>query len=364
MAEQTQDSTFRVCHANFWSIIGQVDSQSRPFAVFRVLNVGGNANASSGNAVQYGVSASNSNNALSNANANIGSRLTFQELQKITVIPTLPKGRKQESIQSVSVAFNVTTQKKHKGAFMRNRINNCFETICSMPILEQASEQACRPRNTTIEVMEFRKNKEQLLRQLQQDLITHRFEPSDYKTYYKNERGKNRLIADLPLYPDRIVHCAIAIAIEDRLNRTLIDQTHASIKNHGTHTAIMDVRKHLYRDPRIQYVLSMDIDQYYASIKVPNVKKMLREYIKDNELLNLMDRIIDGYSRTNYPGIALGNRLSPLLANLYLSPLDHYLKENLHVHIMERYMDNYFIFGYSKKWLHHIRSETESCLGI
>ena len=209
----------------------------------------------------------------------------------------------------------------------------------------------------------FLESKDRLLSELQQSLINHEFKSSDYNIYTKMERGKNRLIADLPLYPDRIVHCAVAMVIEDDLNRTLIHQTHASIKGHGTHTAMMDVRKNIHNDPKLKYCLSMDIHHCYASIPPERIKLMFRDYIKDAEMLDLIDIIIDSYTRTGYPGIALGGRLSPLMANLYLSPLDHYLKEVRHVHVMERYMDNYFILGYSKPWLHSIRKDIIANLG-
>lgn len=306
-----------------------------PVAVFRVLNVGGNSNTNASNSVQYGLSYANANNDASNSNSNLGSRLFF--IDKITVIPTLPNGR--------------------GGAFMRHRLKDCYSALCTMAVLEQASDEACEPRKKTLEVAQYNEHKDSLLAQLQDDLINHRVKLSPYHMYYKMERGKRRLIADLPLYPDRVLHCAIAIIIEDRLNRTLIYQTHASIKGHGTHTAIMDVRRHLHNDPKIRYCLSVDIDQCYASIPPERIKLMFRDYIKDNEFLFLLDRIIDNYNATGYSGIALGGRLSPLMANLYLSDLDHHLKETMHVHILVRYMDNYFVFGYSVEWLEQIRTE-------
>ena len=52
-----------------------------------------------------------------------------------------------------------------------------------------------------------------------------------------NERGTERLVADLPLYPDRILHWAICLAAEDDLNRKLIAQTYASIPGRGYHQA-------------------------------------------------------------------------------------------------------------------------------
>jgi hypothetical protein len=120
---------------------------------------------------------------------------------------------------------------------------------------------------------------------------------------------------------------------------------------------MMDARRHLHNDPKLCYCYIGDIDQFFARIPPMRVKLMLRDYIKDNELLFLLDRIIDNYNKTGYDGIALGGRLSALFANLYLSDLDHYLKEKLHVHVMERYMDNYFIFGYSVAWLEQIHKE-------
>ena len=306
--------------------------------------------------MQYGLSYANANNDVSNSNSNLGSRLFF--IDKITVIPTLPNGRTSEIITPRSVGYNPKTWINNKGgAFMRHRLKDCYSALCTMAVLEQASDEACEPRKKTLEVAQYNEHKDSLLAQLQDDLINHRVKLSPYHMYYKMERGKRRLIADLPLYPDRVLHCAVAIIIEDRLNRTLIYQTHASIKGHGTHTAMMDVRRHLHNDPKIRYCLSVDIDQCYASIPPERIKLMFRGYIKDNEFLFLLDRIIDNYNATGYTGIALGGRLSPLMANLYLSDLDHHLKEKMHVHILVRYMDNYFVFGYSVEWLEQIRTE-------
>ena len=331
-------------------------------ALFRVLNVGGNAWSDWGNSVQNGVSYSNVNNALSNANANIGARLYFIE-HRLKVISTLPRGRKQESIQPVSVASNAKTRENDKGITMRHRLKDCYADLYRAEFLKKMADATCTSRSDKYEVIAFRNDEDALLAKLRHDIIYHRVELSDYRVYYKNERGKRRLVADIKLYPDRILQTAIAHLIEDRLNSTLIYQTHASIKGHGSHLAMMDARKHLHNDPKLSYVLVMDIDQFFGSIPPERIKLMLRDYIKDNELLFLIDRIIDNYNRTGYPGIALGGRLSAMFANLYLNELDHYMKEHLHVHVMERYMDNYFIFGYSRQWLEKIHREVVAKLG-
>lgn len=334
--------------------IGQVESHLVLHVLPRLVIVGGESNTNPGNSVRYGLSNVNSNNALTIANGNVGARLNFVN-DSFTVIPTLPNGRIEESIQPGSVTLTVNSRENNKGNVnMRHRLTDCYARICMMDTLEKAADEACRPRHGTKEVALFDQDRDNLLRELQYDLINHQYVPGDYNIYYKLERGKMRLIADQPLYPHRIVLCAIALVIEDDLNRTLIWQTHASIKGHGTHTAMVDIRKRLYKDERIGYCLKMDIDQYFKSIDTAIMKMLLREYIKDKELLSLIDRTLDAYNETGNSGITLGGRLSPLFANLYLSSLDHYLKEVRHVHVMARYMDNYYIFGYSRAWLEDI----------
>lgn len=343
------------------NILGCVGSHVDPSkSVVGILYVGGNSNTNASNSVNYGVSYANANNNLNNSNDNIGSRLFFASS---LVIPTSRVCGITAIMISGSVAFQANSRYIDKGSdIIRHRLSNVYQEICSLEVLKQASKDACEPRKDTLEVARYLPEENRLLAELQSDLLNHTYQPGDYNIYYKKERGKKRLIADQPLYPHRIVLCAIAIVIEDRLNRTLVWQTHAAIKGHGTHTVMMDMRRQIHNDPRFKYCLTMDIDQCYASIPPGRIKAMFREYIKDRELLDLLDRIIDAYNATGHPGIALGGRLSPLMANLYLSPLDHRIKEQLHCHAYARYMDNYFILGYSRQWLLKIQRNVSADL--
>lgn len=351
------------CFGTIQSNRGQVTSQSAPFCCFSVLNVGGNANSNASNSLNYGLSYANANNESSNANDNIGSRVNFVQ-SKFTVIMTLPECKRQESIQSGPVTYNAKARTiKQRPFYMTKTLKNMYGGIISEDSLNRASDDACTPRKNKKEVALFRDDQENLIGKLHDDLKDHTFKPSGYNIYTKMECGKARLIADKPLYPDKILDCAIANAIEDELNKKLIYQTHASIKGHGTHTAMMDARKHLHNDPKLRYCFSCDIDQFFRSIPTDRIMEMNRKHISDCELLNLLDRILMNYNESGNPGLALGGRLSPLFANLYLNPLNQHLKQDRHVHVMENYMDNFFIFGYSKQWLHDIRKDVIATLG-
>ncbi len=240
------------------------------------------------------------------------------------------------------------------------RSTNLWHWVYAWDNLLKAASKACSSRKDKQEVAEFVARKDENLRALQKQLRDRTYVCSEYYLFEKEENGKKRLISDLPLYPDRIAHWAVALVIEPLIDKRLIPQTHASRKNHGSHSAVDNVRKYIDNDTRIRYALKLDVKQFFPSIDKGIMKQVLRRVIKDKEMLWFLDHLIDDYP---LPGIALGNRLSPMMANLLLShAIDYRLKQVNHVHYIVRYMDDVIILGYSKKWLHQIRDTIEGYL--
>ena len=91
----------------------------------------------------------------------------------------------------------------------------------------------------------------------------------------------------------------------------------------------------------------MDIKKFYPSINHDILKQIIRYKIKDEELLQLLDEIIDSAE-----GVPIGNYLSQFFANLYLAYFDHWIKEILKVIYYFRYCDDITILGSSKEELH------------
>ena len=240
------------------------------------------------------------------------------------------------------------------------RLGDVWDSFLDEGIFEQASKNACRSRRDKTEVGAYLDKKDELLPRLMEQVRHHNVPRHRYRMFEVHEKGKTRDVADLPLYPFRILHWAIALAIEDKLNRKLIDQTHASRPKHGIHSAIIDLRNYLDNDSRIRYALQIDVKKFFPSMDKEMVKNKLRTVLKDKDMLMLLDQIIDEYP---YPGIAIGNRVSPMFANLVLSEIDHKMKEQHNVHYYVRYMDDIVILGYSKPWLHHILRIMEKELG-
>lgn len=233
------------------------------------------------------------------------------------------------------------------------RYGNLWATVTSMETLEHAASKASSARKNKAEVAEFMADKDALLRKLQNGMIYHTLGRIEYRQFEKIENGKLRLVSDKPLYPDRIADWAVALVVEPLVDKRLVPQTHASRKGHGIHSAIDDLKEYMDKDARIQYAFTFDLKKCFPTFPKELAKESVRRVIKDPDVLWYIDKTIDEY---DLDGLALGNRLSPMIANLVLSyAVDHPMKEDHHCHYYVRYMDDIIVLGYSKQWLHKIR---------
>ncbi|MDR1901760.1 MAG: RNA-directed DNA polymerase, partial [Treponema sp.] len=85
---------------------------------------------------------------------------------------------------------------------------------------------------------------------------------------------------------------------------------------------------------------------------------IIRRTIRDTKVLNLLDIIIDSYEAEGR-GIPIGSLTSQLFANLYLDPLDHFIKEVCRVKYYARYMDDFIIIHKDKSYLGKLKMEIE-----
>lgn len=193
--------------------------------------------------------------------------------------------------------------------------------------------------------MLFDKNKDKLLLDLQRKLINGEYETSEYYVF-KIYEPKEREIFKLPYYPDRIVHHAIMNIMEPIWVSAFIKGTYSCIRKRGMHKALRDVKFALKDEINTQYCLKLDIRKFYPSIDHDILKTIIRKKIKDKRLLSLLDEIIESAQ-----GVPIGNYLSQFFANLYLTYLDHWIKEQKKVRYYFRYADDIVILGGDKQQL-------------
>jgi len=155
---------------------------------------------------------------------------------------------------------------------------------------------------------------------------------------------------------DRLVHQIIYSTISPIFDRKFIFHSFSSRIGKGTHLAITHlnrmVRKVSANGTRHCYGLKMDVKHFFDSVDHKILKVLLRKCIKDSKILKIIDAIIDSFNvGVDGKGIALGNVISQLFANIYLHELDDYIKQVLREPFYLRYCDDFIILSSDQ---HHL----------
>ena len=245
---------------------------------------------------------------------------------------------------------------KAKGINMK-RYGNLFPQIWSMQNIIRAHLNARKGKAHYREVQRLNANKGFYLQQIQDMLKNKTFKNSEYTTFIKTDGPKEREIFKLPYFPDRIVHHCIVQVLEPIWIKTLIPDTFSSLKNRGIHKGVTRIKHALKDTENTKYCLKMDVRKFYPSIDHIVLKQILSTKIKDPDVMWLMNEIIDSTD-----GVPIGNYLSQHFGNLYLSGLDHFMKEQMKCKYYFRYCDDIVILHKTKEFLSDLRVRTEQYL--
>lgn len=237
------------------------------------------------------------------------------------------------------------------------RKSNLYTKIISVENLQKADKIAKKGKISQFGIKKHIENEVENINNLH-ELLNHRqFKTSEYSSF-EILKPKHRVISRLPYYPDRILHHAIILQIGEILVKTFNKDTYSCIKGKGICKASYSLREALQDKNYNKYCLKLDIKKFYENVDHNILKLMLRKKFKDKDLLNLLDNIID----SNPVGLPLGSLISQYLANFYLCYLDHYIKQELTVKYMWRYMDDIIILSNSKEELHSVLSKIKTYL--
>ena len=239
------------------------------------------------------------------------------------------------------------------------RYNNLYPKIYNLSNIKLAHINARRGKLHYSEVKIVDANPERYFMKIYNMLKNKTFHNSRYKIFTIFDKGKERKIFKLPYFPDRIIHHCIMNILEPIWTKSLIADTYSSLKGRGIHKGVKRVKKVLRDREGTRYCLKMDIHKFYPSIDHNILKQVIRKKIKDKDLLWLLDEIIDSAE-----GIPIGNYLSQYFGNLYLSELDHWLKEQKRCKYLFRYCDDMVILYSNKRRLGELRKEISNYLNV
>lgn len=205
------------------------------------------------------------------------------------------------------------------------------------------------------------------LLQLQRELRQGVYRPGGYISFHVHD-PKRRLISAAP-FGDRVVHHALCNIIEPLFERSFIADSYANRVGKGTHRA-RDRCQQFAR--KFRFVLQVDVRQYFPSIDHAILAQLLQRKIADPRVLNLCRQILEsgtGVLGSEYDmvyfagddllaairprGLPIGNLTSQFWANVYLNPIDHFIKRELGCKGFVRYVDDLLLFDNDKNTLWH-----------
>jgi retron-type reverse transcriptase len=236
------------------------------------------------------------------------------------------------------------------------RVGDLWPRVSSFSALHAAYLRARRGKRFSREALAFEAEREDNLRRLRDELGAGTYRPGAYRTFTLYD-PKPRVISAAP-FRDRVVHHAIHATLEPVFDPTFVRECYANRKGKGTHAALRRFRAWCRTYP---YVLRCDVAKFFPSVDHDILKALLRRKVKDGRVLALCDLVIE--SPGGEHGMPIGNLTSQLFQNVYLSPLDHFAKEQLRCRAYLRFVDDFALFAHDTATLRRWRTEVFSCLG-
>jgi RNA-directed DNA polymerase len=196
-----------------------------------------------------------------------------------------------------------------------------------------------------VSIERFDGNAHGYLQELHNALKNQTYRPNAIKrVYIPKDDGKQRPLG-VPTVKDRIVQAAIKLVIEPIFEHEFLRMSYGFRPQLGCKDALREV-DHLLKQG-YTYVVDADMKSYFDNIPHDLLMKQVEKRISDGKMLDLIrlylqQEVMDGLERwTPTNGTPQGAVLSPLLANIYLHPLDKFITEQGLK--MVRYADDFVI---------------------
>lgn len=201
-----------------------------------------------------------------------------------------------------------------------------------------------------VSVEAFGRRLERNIQTLIQKIRDHTYVPQPVKSLYIpkfNEDDEWRELG-LPAVADKVVQAALLHVVEPLAEKLFLDTSYGYRPGKGHYRAIKRVDHNLQYENR-KWVVHRDIDNFFDTIDHNRLLSQFADLVGGEPLLielvalwcrmGIVDR--NGRWRNVEAGIRQGQVISPLLANLYLHPLDKFVEE-LNVGWV-RYADDFLI---------------------
>ena len=191
------------------------------------------------------------------------------------------------------------------------------------------------------------------LQRLRQQLQRGDYQPKPVKRVWIPKLGSKELRPlGIPAVEDRVTQTALRNVIEPIFENIFAEHSYGFRPGRGAKDALRRVDALLKAGKT--WVVDADLKGYFDSIPQGKLVEAVKEHIADGAVLGLIESFLKqgvmesgkGWKPTE-AGTPQGAVISPLLANLYLNPLDHLMDRQGQE--MVRYADDFVILCQSKE---------------
>lgn len=198
----------------------------------------------------------------------------------------------------------------------------------------------------------FRQHAPERLKRLQEQIKSGTYTPPPVKRVWIPKLGSKELRPlGIPTVGDRVVETALRNVIEPIFEHTFAEHSYGFRPGRGAKDALRRV-DHLLKAGRF-WVVDADLKGYFDSIPQDKLLAAVAEQISDGAILDLLGKMLrqgvmesgKGWKPTE-TGTPQGAVVSPLLANIYLNPLDHLMARSGRE--MVRYADDFVVMCQSE----------------
>ena len=193
----------------------------------------------------------------------------------------------------------------------------------------------------------YAEQKDRRLPALQDRLRRGEYQPQPVRRVWIPKLGSKELRPlGIPPVENRVVEMAVRQVLEPIFEQTFAEQSHGFRPGRGAKDALRRVQQLL--DAGQVWIVDADVKGYYDNIPQDKLLAAIAERISDGAVLELIRRFLKqgvmesgkGWQPTE-TGTPQGAVISPLLANIYLNPLDHWMAQQ--GWLMVRYADDFII---------------------
>jgi len=195
------------------------------------------------------------------------------------------------------------------------------ETLHEAYAVAKANDGAPGSDGVTFEAIEAA-GVEMFLAELRDELVSESYRPLPTRKHAIPKRGAGERILQIPCIRDRVVQGALKLILEPIFEADFQPGSYGYRPKRAAHQAVAQVAEAIVQ--RKTRVIDLDLQDFFNNVEHHVLLGMIARRVSDPAVLHLLALILQA---TGHRGLPQGGPLSPLLSNVYLTPVDRMLEK-------------------------------------